>query len=200
MRKARKRCAHSIGSSSPARRWKIRCSISGRSSIFSFPVISVPRPIFANAMKRRSAKSPEPRLMERLRHRVQPFFPAPDEGEVLTELPPKLEFPTLCLLSDEQRAVYRTVLEQGRREVFEHSGKAGKGRDHIAVLTTLLRLRRSAVIWTCCPRAMPSAFGRNRRQRWSEPSSWSTRQSTAAIACCSSVNLCACFICCATKR
>ncbi len=65
--------------------------------------------------------------MERLRHRVRPFFLRRTKEEVLTELPPKLEFPTLCELTDEQREVYRAVLAQGRREVFEHSGKAGNG-------------------------------------------------------------------------
>jgi superfamily II DNA or RNA helicase len=90
-------------------------------------------------------KGPEPKLMERLRHRVRPFFLRRTKEEVLTELPPKLEFPTLCELTEEQREVYRAVLAQGRREVFEHSGKTGKGKDRIAVLTTLLRLRQ-----VCC--------------------------------------------------
>jgi len=90
-------------------------------------------------------KEPQPKLLERLRHRVRPFFLRRTKEQVLTELPPKLEFPTLCELTDEQREVYRAVLAQGRREVFEHSGKAGKGRDRIAVLTTLLRLRQ-----VCC--------------------------------------------------
>jgi len=65
----------------------------------------------------------------------------------LTELPPKLEFPTLCELTDEQKEVYRAVLAQGRRDVFDNSGKADRksGRDRLAVLTTLLRLRQ-----VCC--------------------------------------------------
>jgi SNF2 family DNA or RNA helicase len=87
----------------------------------------------------------QPKLMERLRHRMRPFFLRRTKEEVLTELPPKLEFPTLCELTDEQREVYRAVLAQGRREVFEHSGKGGKGKGRIAVLTTLLRLRQ-----VCC--------------------------------------------------
>jgi len=92
-------------------------------------------------------RAPAPRTMERLRHRVRPFFLRRTKAEVLTELPPKLEFPTLCELTDEQREVYRAVLAQGRREVFEHSDKAGRnsGRDRMAVLTTLLRLRQ-----VCC--------------------------------------------------
>ena len=94
-----------------------------------------------------SPVAPDAKAMERLRHRVRPFFLRRTKEEVLTELPPKLEFPTLCELTDEQREVYRAVLAQGRREVFEHSGKEGRksGRDRLAVLTTLLRLRQ-----VCC--------------------------------------------------
>ena len=93
------------------------------------------------------AGTPDTRLLERLRHRVKPFFLRRTKEEVLTELPPKLEFPTLCELTGEQREVYRAVLAQGRRNVFEHSDKAGRksGRDRLAVLTTLLRLRQ-----VCC--------------------------------------------------
>jgi hypothetical protein len=92
-------------------------------------------------------KTPDAKLMERLRHRVRPFFLRRTKEEVLTELPPKLDYPTLVELTDEQREVYRAVLAQGRRDVFEHSGKAGRksGRDRLAVLTTLLRLRQ-----VCC--------------------------------------------------
>jgi len=108
-------------------------------------------------------KEPQPKLMERLRHRVRPFFLRRTKEEVLTELPPKLEFPTLCELTDEQREVYRAVLAQGRREVFEHSGKAGKGRDRIAVLTTLLRLRQ-----VCCHLdLLPEG---DEKRVWKEPS------------------------------
>lgn len=86
-----------------------------------------------------------PRVMARLRQRVRPFFLRRTKEEVLPDLPPKLEHLTLCELSDEQREVYRTLLAQGRREVFDRSGKSGGGRDRIAVLTTLLRLRQ-----VCC--------------------------------------------------
>jgi superfamily II DNA or RNA helicase len=108
-------------------------------------------------------KSPDARVMARLRQRVKPFFLRRTKEEVLTELPPKLEFPTLCELTDEQKEVYRAVLEQGRRDVFEHAGKAGQGRDRLAVLTTLLRLRQ-----VCCHLdLLPS--GETKRM-WQEPS------------------------------
>jgi len=108
-------------------------------------------------------KSPDARVMERLRQRVKPFFLRRTKGEVLTELPPKLDFPTLCELTDEQKEVYRAVLAQGRREVFENSGKAGQGRDRLAVLTTLLRLRQ-----VCCHLdLLPSG---ETKRAWKEPS------------------------------
>jgi SNF2 family DNA or RNA helicase len=91
------------------------------------------------------AVAPDVKSMERLRHRMRPFFLRRTKAEVLTELPLKLEFPTLCELTNEQREVYRAVLAQGRREVLAGLGKIGQGRDRIAVLTTLLRLRQ-----VCC--------------------------------------------------
>jgi SNF2 family DNA or RNA helicase len=107
--------------------------------------------------------APEPRVMERLRQRVRPFFLRRTKEEVLKDLPPKLDYPTLCELTDEQREVYRAVLAQGRRDVFEHAGKAGKGRDRIAVLTTLLRLRQ-----VCCHLdLLPSG---DEKRAWKEPS------------------------------
>ncbi len=108
-------------------------------------------------------RGPEPKTMERLRHRVRPFFLRRTKEEVLPELPPKLEYLTLCELTDEQREVYRAVLAQGRREVFEHAGKAGKGRDRMAVLTTLLRLRQ-----VCCHLDL-LPHGEEKRV-WKEPS------------------------------
>jgi superfamily II DNA or RNA helicase len=86
-----------------------------------------------------------PRQMARLRQRVRPFFLRRTKEEVLPELPPKLEHATFCELTDEQGEVYRAVLAQGRRDVFDHSGKQAAGRDRIAMLTTLLRLRQ-----VCC--------------------------------------------------
>jgi superfamily II DNA or RNA helicase len=86
-----------------------------------------------------------PRELARLRARVRPFFLRRTKEEVLPELPPKLEHATLCELTDEQRAVYQAVLAQGRRDVFDHAGKQGAGRDRMTMLTTLLRLRQ-----VCC--------------------------------------------------
>jgi superfamily II DNA or RNA helicase len=111
----------------------------------------------------RDESGPVPRVMERLRHRVRPFFLRRTKEDVLSELPPKLEHLALCELTNEQREVYRAVLAQGRREVFEHAGKSGRGRDRIAVLTTLLRLRQ-----VCCHLdLLPQG---DEKRVWKEPS------------------------------
>ena len=115
-------------------------------------------------------KSPDARVMERLRQRVKPFFLRRTKAEVLTELPPKLEFPTLCELSDEQKEVYRAVLAQGRRDVFEHAGKAGQGRDRLAVLTTLLRLRQVCCHLDLLPDVRDAKGLASLPSRWKEPS------------------------------
>jgi superfamily II DNA or RNA helicase len=104
-----------------------------------------------------------PKQMARLRQRVRPFFLRRTKEEVLPDLPPKLEHATLCELTDEQREVYRAVLAQGRRDVFEHSGKQGAGRDRIVMLTTLLRLRQ-----VCCHLDLLPAGDQPRA--WREPS------------------------------
>jgi superfamily II DNA or RNA helicase len=109
------------------------------------------------------ARGPEPKTMARLRQRVRPFFLRRTKEEVLPELPPRLEHIALCELTAEQREVYRAVLAQGRREVFEHAGKGGAGRDRIAVLTTLLRLRQ-----VCCHLDLLPAG--NEKRVWQEPS------------------------------
>jgi superfamily II DNA or RNA helicase len=109
------------------------------------------------------ARGADPKVMARLRHRVRPFLLRRLKEEVLTELPPKLEHLALCELTGEQREVYRALLAQGRREVFAHAGKSGRGRDRIAVLTALLRLRQACCHLDLLPAADPP-------RAWREPS------------------------------
>jgi superfamily II DNA or RNA helicase len=109
------------------------------------------------------ARGPEPKIMARLRQRVRPFFLRRTKEEVLTELPPRLEHLALCELTAEQREVYRAVLAQGRRDVFDHAGKSGAGRDRIAILTTLLRLRQVCCHLDLLPRG-------DEKRAWKEPS------------------------------
>ncbi len=103
---------------------------------------------YETPLARGSGEAPRP--MARLRQRVRPFFLRRTKEEVLPELPPKLEHLALCELTDEQREVYRAVLAEGRREVFEHAGKQGGGprphrhADHAAAAAPGLLPSRAA--------------------------------------------------------
>lgn len=110
------------------------------------------------------SKSHDEFAQTRLKQRVHPFILRRTKSEVAKDLPAKLEQIAFCELSDEQKQVYQMILEQGRREVFEHAGKNGqdKGQGRVAVLTALMRLRQ-----VCCHlRMLPGMDDKT----WNEPS------------------------------
>jgi SNF2 family DNA or RNA helicase len=81
---------------------------------------------------------------ERLTRRVRPFILRRLKREVAPELPEKIEQVAFCEMSPEQRAIYRQLLEAGRREVLGvNDNSLAKAR--MVMLTTLLRLRQ-----VCC--------------------------------------------------
>ena len=90
-------------------------------------------------------KSGDEAALRRLRQRLRPFVLRRVKAEVARELPAKIEQVALCEMSEEQKSVYQAILEQGRREVFEHAGKGGEAKQRMAILTTLMRLRQA-----CC--------------------------------------------------
>jgi superfamily II DNA or RNA helicase len=81
----------------------------------------------------------------RLARRVRPFLLRRLKREVAADLPAKLEQISLCDLTAEQAAVYRQLLDAGRREVLDAVGAQGLAKSRMVVLTTLLRLRQA-----CC--------------------------------------------------
>ncbi|NCZ53886.1 MAG: hypothetical protein EBY81_08330, partial [Verrucomicrobia bacterium] len=101
---------------------------------------------------------------QRLRQRVRPFLLRRTKAEVAKDLPAKIEQIAYCELTDEQKGVYRQILEEGRKQVSELSGKASGGRDRIAVLTVLMRLRQA-----CCHLGLLPSAGTGAKV-WSEPS------------------------------
>jgi superfamily II DNA or RNA helicase len=77
----------------------------------------------------------------RLARRLRPFLLRRLKRDVAADLPERIEQVSYCELGEEQRALYREVLEAGRREMLN----ADDARGRIMVLTTLLRLRQ-----ICC--------------------------------------------------
>ena len=107
------------------------------------------------------AKLGDERAQQRLRQRVRPFLLRRTKAEVARDLPAKIEQVSWCELTDEQKGVYRQILEEGRKQVIELAGKASGGRDRIAVLTVLMRLRQA-----CCHLGLLPQNGK----AWTEPS------------------------------
>lgn len=110
------------------------------------------------------AKQNDGQAQTRLKQRVGPFILRRTKDQVAKDLPERLEHLTFCTLTYEQKEVYRMILEQSRREVFEYAGKKGAdGRSRIAVLTALTRLRQVS----CHLGLLPSLEGKE----WTHPSS-----------------------------
>jgi len=107
------------------------------------------------------AKLGDEKAQQRLRQRVRPFLLRRTKAEVARDLPAKIEQVSWCELTEEQKGVYRQILEEGRKQVSELSGKASGGRDRIAVLTVLMRLRQA-----CCHLGLLPQNGKT----WTEPS------------------------------
>jgi superfamily II DNA or RNA helicase len=81
----------------------------------------------------------------RLARRLRPFILRRLKREVAADLPEKIEQVSYCELGEEQRALYREVLEAGRREMLNADDAASQAKSRMVVLTALLRLRQ-----ICC--------------------------------------------------
>ncbi|HEY8280827.1 MAG TPA: DEAD/DEAH box helicase [Bdellovibrionota bacterium] len=102
-------------------------------------------------------KSGNPRKIEKLRSRIRPFLLRRKKTDVAPELPPRTEVVLHCDLSEEETAVYRSILVSSRQEVLE---KLDAGSSVFAALEMLLRLRQAC----CHPSLVPgsgveAAFG-----------------------------------------
>ena len=65
------------------------------------------------------AKLGDDRAQNRLRQRVRPFLLRRTKSEVAKDLPAKIEQVAWCEMTDEQKGVYRQILEEGRKQVSE---------------------------------------------------------------------------------
>ncbi|MHB8878325.1 MAG: SNF2-related protein, partial [Myxococcaceae bacterium] len=82
---------------------------------------------------------------ERLRRRIHPFVMRRLKQEVAKDLPPKTESIAWCEMEPGQAALYREVLEDTRRKVYDTIDKVGFGRSRVSILAALMRLRQ-----VCC--------------------------------------------------
>jgi hypothetical protein len=84
-------------------------------------------------------------VRDRLRRRIHPFILRRIKTEVAKDLPPKTEVVTWVDMEPGQGALYREVLEESRRKVYESIDKVGFNKSRISILSALMRLRQ-----VCC--------------------------------------------------
>lgn len=77
-----------------------------------------------------------------LLERVKPFILRRTKKEALSELPPKIEQVQYAAMEHEQFAMYLSILDSVRENVFETVEKDGFERSRIQVLAALTRLRQ----------------------------------------------------------
>ncbi len=82
---------------------------------------------------------------EALNIRIKPFIMRRMKKDVLKELPSKIEEKMVTEMTDEQRKIYLSYLENVKGELFDEINESGIERLHIKVLAALTRLRQ-----ICC--------------------------------------------------
>jgi superfamily II DNA or RNA helicase len=94
-------------------------------------------------------------VRDRLKRRIHPFILRRLKTEVAKDLPPKTEMVAYCEMEDVQAALYREVLEESRRKVYDTIEKVGFNRSRVSILTALMRMRQ-----VCCdPRLLKMPGG-----------------------------------------
>ena len=87
----------------------------------------------------------DPEARERLRRRIRPFILRRLKTEVAKDLPPRTETVAYCEMEPGQAALYREVLEESRRKVYDTIDKVGFAKSRISILAALMKLRQ-----VCC--------------------------------------------------
>jgi SNF2 family DNA or RNA helicase len=96
---------------------------------------------FEDRFEKPLARGDAPELQRRLVRRLKPVVLRRLKEEVAEDLPEKIEQVRYCELSESQRQVYRSILEESREMIHDAEG----GRRRMLALTALLRLRQA-----CC--------------------------------------------------
>ncbi len=82
---------------------------------------------------------------DRLKKRIHPFILRRLKTEVAKDLPPKTEVITWVDMEAGQQALYREVLEESKRKVYDSIDKIGFNKSRISILSALMKLRQ-----VCC--------------------------------------------------
>ncbi len=82
------------------------------------------------------------KALAHLRAKISPFMLRRTKGEVLRELPPKIEQDMIAELGTAQNVLYQHILSQVKSEVFSSVAERGFKRAQIHILAGLMKLRQ----------------------------------------------------------
>ena len=89
-----------------------------------------------------SGKTPAA-VMQRLKLKTSPFLLRRTKEQVAPELPSKLIIDEFCDLSPDQQSVYRSLLDEARKQIDVAADSGNQGAARMRMLTALLRLRQT---------------------------------------------------------
>lgn len=98
-------------------------------------------------------KNGDKKALEELNKHIKPFILRRLKKDVIKELPPKIEHNIVIDMTDEQKKVYASYLQQAKEEVDEEIRDKGLNKSKLKILSILTRLRQ-----ICCD---PSTFIEN---------------------------------------
>ncbi len=110
---------------------------------------------FTNKFEKPIVKDSDKKVLEDLTKKIRPFILRRMKKDVLTELPEKIETKMLTELTDSQKKVYASFMENLKSEINSEVAKNGFEKSKLKILAGLTRLRQ-----ICCH---PATFIENYR-------------------------------------
>jgi len=97
---------------------------------------------FGKKFQRPIMKHSDKLALQNLRKKVECFMLRRNKGEVLKELPPKIEQVSRCHLEKAQNILYQEILANVKSEIFETVKEKGFNKSRIHILAGLTKLRQ----------------------------------------------------------
>jgi SNF2 family DNA or RNA helicase len=85
------------------------------------------------------------RKTHELKKFIDPFVLRRTKGQVMKDLPPKIEKIHYCEMSEEQQEIYEKVKSQYRNEILSHVNQVGINKSRLKIFNGLMHLRQLAL-------------------------------------------------------
>lgn len=90
-------------------------------------------------------KSGDERKTHELKRFIDPFVLRRTKGQVMKDLPPKIEKVHYCEMSEDQEELYERVKSQYRNEILSHVNQVGINKSRLKIFNGLMHLRQLAL-------------------------------------------------------